>query len=237
MRSAPTGPSSSWPAPEPTEATNSGSPIWIRKRSNDAPEAAEIRAGLDRRRGCPRCYFRRPGYPRVRLPGLSWSPQFLAAYEEALKGPAFPIGAGQRSKPGSVSTAIGRITAPLTLRRSLPAPSRCAVRSSNTSAPSMVTSRSPCYRKKGPLSSALPLGPESPIPRRVHPNSIHVHDSYPGHDSILNEDEIEPWALKGRDCCRNSARALGIQSNIDDLNRAREGLRGSDRNPKYRPSP
>ena len=28
--------------------------------------------------GRPYNYFRRPGYPRVRLPGLPWSPEFMA---------------------------------------------------------------------------------------------------------------------------------------------------------------
>ena len=32
------------------------------------------------REGWAHCYFRRAGYPRVRLPGLPWSPPFMAAY-------------------------------------------------------------------------------------------------------------------------------------------------------------
>ena len=51
-------------------------------------------------------YFRRPGYPRVRLPGLPGSPGFMRAYEAALDGPAFPIGVAKRSTPGSVSMAV-----------------------------------------------------------------------------------------------------------------------------------
>jgi hypothetical protein len=31
-------------------------------------------------------------YPRVRLPGLPWSPSFMAAYEAALTGPRAAIG-------------------------------------------------------------------------------------------------------------------------------------------------
>src|SRR4029077_19115891 len=50
-------------------------------------------------------YFRRPGYPRVRLPGLPWSPSFMAAYEAAFSGPRAAIGAG-RIKPGSVSAVV-----------------------------------------------------------------------------------------------------------------------------------
>src|SRR5215813_5272611 len=30
-------------------------------------------------------YFRRRGSPRVRLPGLPWSPEFMAAYQRALE--------------------------------------------------------------------------------------------------------------------------------------------------------
>jgi integrase len=50
-------------------------------------------------------YFRRPGYPRVRLPGLPGSAEFNREYEAALEGPALAIGA-KRSKPGSVNAAI-----------------------------------------------------------------------------------------------------------------------------------
>jgi integrase len=50
-------------------------------------------------------YFRRRGYPRVRLPGLPWSPSFMAAYEAAMSGPRPAIGAG-RIRPGSVSAVV-----------------------------------------------------------------------------------------------------------------------------------
>src|SRR5262245_36365163 len=56
--------------------------------------------------GRPHCYFRRLGYPRVRLPGLPWSPSFMAAYEAACSGPRNAIGAG-RVKPGSVAAVVG----------------------------------------------------------------------------------------------------------------------------------
>jgi hypothetical protein len=49
-------------------------------------------------------YFRRPGYPRVRLPGLPGSVEFMTAYQAALET-RVEIGAAKRSKPGSVSTA------------------------------------------------------------------------------------------------------------------------------------
>jgi integrase len=55
--------------------------------------------------GRARCYFRRRGYPLVRLPGLPWSPSFMAAYEAALTGPRTAIGAG-RIKPGSVAAVV-----------------------------------------------------------------------------------------------------------------------------------
>lgn len=65
-----------------------------------------VQAFVNRETGLVFHYFRRAGYPRVRLPGLPGSPAFMAAYQEALDGPAFPIGAAKRSKPGSVSMAI-----------------------------------------------------------------------------------------------------------------------------------
>src|SRR5262249_29779002 len=55
--------------------------------------------------GRPHSYFRRRGFPRVPLPGLPWSPSFMAAYEAAMSGPRTAIGAG-RVKPGSVAAVI-----------------------------------------------------------------------------------------------------------------------------------
>ena len=63
-----------------------------------------VQAWVDRE-GRAHHYYRRAGYPRVRLPGLPWSPQFMAAYEAALHGPGLAIGA-QRTKPGSLHAAI-----------------------------------------------------------------------------------------------------------------------------------
>ena len=63
-----------------------------------------VQAWVDRD-GRAHCYFRRRGYPRVRLPGLPWSPSFMAAYEAALTGPRTAIGAG-RIKPGSVGAVV-----------------------------------------------------------------------------------------------------------------------------------
>jgi hypothetical protein len=49
----------------------------------------------------PRFYFRRPGFPRVPLPGLPWSPEFMAAYEAALAGQPAQI-ASASAKPGTI---------------------------------------------------------------------------------------------------------------------------------------
>jgi integrase len=64
-----------------------------------------VQAWLDDRDGRAYYYFRRRGFPRVRLPGLPWSPSFMAAYEAALAGPHTAIGSG-RSKPGSVAFVV-----------------------------------------------------------------------------------------------------------------------------------
>src|SRR6476619_2937967 len=60
---------------------------------------------VDKKTGLAYCYLRLRGFPLVRLPGLPWSPQFMAAYEKALAGPRTAIGAG-RIKPGSVSAVV-----------------------------------------------------------------------------------------------------------------------------------
>jgi len=57
--------------------------------------------GFIDRHGKPRFYFRRPGFKRVPLPGLPWSPEFMAAYEEALAGQLMQVG-GSRVKPGTI---------------------------------------------------------------------------------------------------------------------------------------
>lgn len=62
--------------------------------------------GMIDRHGKPRWYFRRPGYPRQTLPGLPWSPQFMAAYAEAMQGDKVEIGKRQ-TVPGSISALIG----------------------------------------------------------------------------------------------------------------------------------
>lgn len=57
--------------------------------------------GFIDRHGKPRFYFRRAGFKKVPLPGLPWSPQFMAAYEEALAGQPAQIGS-RRMKPGTI---------------------------------------------------------------------------------------------------------------------------------------
>jgi integrase len=51
--------------------------------------------GFVDRHGKPRFYFRRPGFPRIPLPGLPWSPQFMATYGKiiATEKPLLHIGA------------------------------------------------------------------------------------------------------------------------------------------------
>src|SRR5260370_21297254 len=57
--------------------------------------------GFVDRHGKARFYFRRAGFKAVSLPGLPWSPEFMAAYEAALAGQPTPIGSA-RVKPGTV---------------------------------------------------------------------------------------------------------------------------------------
>jgi integrase len=64
-----------------------------------------VDAWVDRRDGHGYYYLRRRGFPRVRLPGLPWSPSFMATYEKALSGPRTAVGAG-RIKPGSVAAVV-----------------------------------------------------------------------------------------------------------------------------------
>jgi hypothetical protein len=66
--------------------------------------------GVTDRFGKSRYYLRRPGFKSVSLPGLPWSPTFMAAYEAAMSGeiaPRIEIGAS-RTKPGTLNEAIVR---------------------------------------------------------------------------------------------------------------------------------
>lgn len=50
--------------------------------------------GFVDRHGRARFYFRRPGFPRIALPGLPWSSEFMAAYQEMMaEKPVLQIGA------------------------------------------------------------------------------------------------------------------------------------------------
>ncbi len=63
--------------------------------------------GFIDRHGKPRFYLRRDGFPRVPLPGLPWSPEFMAAYEAAQNsGYEAPPAGRKRVSPGSVNAAI-----------------------------------------------------------------------------------------------------------------------------------
>ncbi len=53
------------------------------------------------RHGGARYYLRRPGFKGIALPGLPWSPTFMAAYEAAMASAPPPI-AIDRIKPGSL---------------------------------------------------------------------------------------------------------------------------------------
>jgi integrase len=65
-----------------------------------------VQGWVDRKTGQARYHLRRRGFKRTRLPGVPWSPQFMAAYEAAMSGPHAAVGAG-RVKPGSVAAVVG----------------------------------------------------------------------------------------------------------------------------------
>jgi integrase len=65
-----------------------------------------VQAFVDRKTGRAFHYFRRRGSPRISLPGIPGSSEFMAAYQQALAAAPVAIGASKRSKPGSVSEAI-----------------------------------------------------------------------------------------------------------------------------------
>jgi integrase len=55
------------------------------------------------RHGKPRFYFRRSGFKNAPLPGLPWSPEFMAAYEAAMAGQSpQEIAASRAGHPGTV---------------------------------------------------------------------------------------------------------------------------------------
>ena len=88
--------------------------------------------GYTDRLGKPRFYYRRNGVKRVPLPGLPWSPDFMAAYAaaEASAGkpaPPGPIGAS-RVVPGSLKAALVRYYASTNFTQDLAESTKGAVR-------------------------------------------------------------------------------------------------------------
>src|SRR5262249_20928183 len=62
--------------------------------------------GFVDRHGKPRYYLRRSGHKSVPLPGLPWTPAFMAAYQAAMEGaPRVEFGA-RRTQPGTVAPAV-----------------------------------------------------------------------------------------------------------------------------------
>jgi len=57
--------------------------------------------GFIDRHGKPRFYLRRAGFKKVPLPGLPWSPEFMASYEQALAVQPVQVGSS-RVKPGTL---------------------------------------------------------------------------------------------------------------------------------------
>jgi hypothetical protein len=62
--------------------------------------------GFIDRHGKPRYYLRRSGHKSLPLPGLPWTPAFMAAYQAAMEdAPRVEIGAS-RTKHGTVAAAV-----------------------------------------------------------------------------------------------------------------------------------
>ena len=57
--------------------------------------------GFIDRNGHARFYFRRTSFKRVMLPGLPWSPEFMAAYSAAMAGQPPQVIVAPRAKQGS----------------------------------------------------------------------------------------------------------------------------------------
>jgi hypothetical protein len=67
-----------------------------------------VQGFLDRH-GKARFYFRRAGFKTVALPGLPWSPEFMAAYEAALAGQPAPIGAATSTATSAPCSCSGNM--------------------------------------------------------------------------------------------------------------------------------
>jgi integrase len=65
-----------------------------------------VQAFIDRH-GKSRFYFRRAGFKTIKLPGLPWSPEFMAAYELAMGGESAPrVNARRRTLPGTIEALV-----------------------------------------------------------------------------------------------------------------------------------
>jgi hypothetical protein len=57
--------------------------------------------------GTAKFYLRRAGQPKIKLPGLPWSPEFMAAHEAAMSGQwTKPEAGASRTVPGTVNAAL-----------------------------------------------------------------------------------------------------------------------------------
>jgi integrase len=75
--------------------------------------------GFIDRHGKPRFYLRRPGQREIPLPGLPWSPEFMAAYEAGM------IGGCERTDIGSHRTVAGTVNAAIVSYYNTSAEFRC----------------------------------------------------------------------------------------------------------------
>src|SRR5262245_15067120 len=67
--------------------------------------------GFIDRHGRPRYYLRRRGFTKLTLPGLAWSPQFMAAYEAGLTNqPTIDPGRGN-IRPGTMRALVASFVA------------------------------------------------------------------------------------------------------------------------------
>jgi len=65
--------------------------------------------GFIDRHGKPRHYYRRPDFKQVSLPGLPWSPEFMAAYEAATNSEPTRVEIGaSRTLPGTINALVVR---------------------------------------------------------------------------------------------------------------------------------
>ena len=114
-----------------------------------------VQAWVDRRDDRAYYYLRRRGFPRVRLPGLPWSPRFMAAYEAAMSGPRTAIGTG-RIKPGSVAAVVAEyFDSQQFFGSKKPSTRRCSAASLSASARPMATGHSRCWCRNGSRRSLI----------------------------------------------------------------------------------